>query len=253
MDDPCILFALRRESAAFRRAYRPRQTFTGAPCRAQFCGMAPGVLVAETGVGQTRVTHVLDWLLGKPTFEGAIYQPRFLVFAGFAGALSHDLHIGDIVLADEVIDASGHCRPTTLPANLPEGMVKRGRLLTVNELSATAQDKGKLAGQHRAIAVDMESAVFAERCSRAGIPFACVRAISDEAATSLSPALVSMLAGGAVSPWRVTLSILLRPSLLPELWRLARDTRKAAEHLANGLCELLVQHAAGSPPGETHL
>src|SRR5205807_1328162 len=46
---PCVLFALARESGPFRRAFRPRQRFPGAPCPARLCG-APGqsVLVVET-------------------------------------------------------------------------------------------------------------------------------------------------------------------------------------------------------------
>jgi adenosylhomocysteine nucleosidase len=109
----------------------------------------------------------------------------------------------------------------------------------VEELTATSEDKHRLANVHQAIAVDMESAVFAARCTQAGIPFGCVRAISDEAATTLSPALTSMLSGGRVSPWRVGLNLARRPWMLPELLRLARDTRLAAECLAETLGELL--------------
>jgi adenosylhomocysteine nucleosidase len=170
--------------------------------------------------------------------NGVPYEPRWLVFAGFAGALTEALHIGDIALADEVADSRGRSWPTTLPVG--ESLSPhRGRLLTVDELTATPDDKRRLAERHRAIAVDMESAVFAERCTQAGMPFTCLRAISDEAATSLSPALVSMLSGGAASPWRVLLGLARRPGMLPELLRLARDTRKASEQLAMALNALL--------------
>lgn len=241
IDDPCILFALRRESAPFRRAFRPQQAFPGSPCWAQFCGPASrSVLVVETGVGQAKVANALDWLLAKPKFDGVPYEPRLLVFAGFAGALTDELHIGDVVLADEVVDLHGQSWRTTWPGPVSGTVpLRRGRSLTVDELTATPEDKRRLAGQHQALAVEMESAVFAARCTQAGIPFGCVRAISDEAATSLSPALVTMLSGGAASPWRVLLALARRPGMLPELLRLARDTKKAASQLGLVLGELL--------------
>ena len=51
-DDPCVVFALGRESAAFRREFRPHQRFPGSSCRARFCGPPwLTVLILETGVG----------------------------------------------------------------------------------------------------------------------------------------------------------------------------------------------------------
>lgn len=227
LDDPCILFALRRESGPFRRLFPPRQPFPGAPCWMQLCN--GGVVIAETGVGQAKVAHVLDWLLARPTFGGKPYEPRLLIFAGFAGALDEGLHVGDIVSPDEVFDEHGQSWRTSWPEN------RRGRLLTVDQLTATPAERQRLAERHQACAVDMESAVFARRCTQTGVPFACVRAISDEVGTTLSPALVTLLSHGTVSPWRFLWALAKRPTLLPEMWRLARATRRASEQLALAL------------------
>jgi adenosylhomocysteine nucleosidase len=163
-----------------------------------------------------------------------------LIFAGYAGALAEDLHVGDIVLADEVADLHGNVWRTTWGGTIPPALpAQRGRLLTVDALTATPDDRRRLAEQCQALAVDMESAVFAARCTQAAIPFACVRAVSDEAATVLSPALVSMLSGGTASPWRVLLTLARRPGMLPELLRLARDTRLASKRLAPAVSALL--------------
>ena len=80
-----------------------------------------------------------------------------------------------------------------------------------------------------------QAAFFAQ----AGIPFACLRAISDEVGTTLSPTLESLLSGGSASPWRVLLALARRPGMLPELLRLARDTKRAAQQLGLALGELL--------------
>jgi adenosylhomocysteine nucleosidase len=166
-----------------------------------------------------------------------------IVFAGFAGALSDRFHVGDMVLAEEIVDEHGNRWQATWPEKWPEecGMpLHRGRVLTVNRIIATSDDKHRLGEQHQACAVDMESAHFAARCTQAGVPFTCLRAISDEAATPLSPTLTSLLSAGSASPWRVLLTLARRPRMLPELLRLARDTKHASERLGLALGEMLM-------------
>jgi adenosylhomocysteine nucleosidase len=244
IDDPCILFALERERGPFCREFLPNQAFDGAPCWARFCGPAwLSILVVETGVGPANVARALDWLLTNPKFGAVPYEPSLLIFAGFAGALTESLHIGDIVLADEIVDEAGNSWRTTWPAEPLLGdwtpPIQRGRLLSANHLIGSAQEKRRLGQQCQAIAVEMESAVFAERCSRAALPFACVRAISDEFDTPLSPVLTTLLSGGSVSPWRMLKALGRRPGMLPELLRLARDTKRASRQLGLALGELL--------------
>ena len=244
IDDPCILFALERERGPFCREFRPNQAFDGAPCWARFCGPAwLSVLVIETGMGEVNVARALDWLLAGPKFGGVPYEPSLLIFAGFAGALAETLHIGDIVLADEIADEAGNRWRTTWPAQPLQDdwtpPLHRGRLVSVGHLIGSAPEKHRLGKHHQAIAVDMESAVFAERCISAGLPFACIRAISDEVDTPLSPALTTLLSGGSASPWRALKALARRPAMLPELLRLARDTRQAARQLSVSLGELL--------------
>jgi hypothetical protein len=85
----------------------------------------------------------------------------------------------------------------------------------------------------------MESAIVARCCSRRGVPFGCVRAISDRADMPLSPRLVALLSGRSVSPLRVMAAVMRTPRLVGELWRLGRDTRVAARQLGTALGELL--------------
>jgi len=85
----------------------------------------------------------------------------------------------------------------------------------------------------------MESAAAAHFCQARGIPFAAVRAISDDLHTRLSSQLVNLIGGSAARPARVLAALARSPSLLPELWRLARDTRRAARRLADALGHLV--------------
>jgi hypothetical protein len=114
-----------------------------------------------------------------------------------------------------------------------------GRLLTSPTLAATPEQKRRLGRDHDAAAVDMETAHVARWCAARDIPFASVRAVSDDVHTELSPRLMALLSGGRVSPWRVLANVARQPRLVGELGRLARNTRRASARLALALGELL--------------
>lgn len=240
---PCVLFALGREALYFRRAFR-RQRVRGAPCRGWRTGVSGRtMLVLETGMGETAVAAALDWVLGGPSLGGMTYRPEVIVSAGFSGALVPDLRVGDLVLADEVSDWAGNQWPATWPDPLSIGMGlppwRRGRLLTTTSLVAVPEEKRRLGEQHRALAVDMETAAVARVCRHQGVPFGSLRVISDDGSTPLSPRLVGLLKHGRVAPTRVFAAVLAQPALVVELWRLARDTRRAARQMSLGLHKLL--------------
>jgi adenosylhomocysteine nucleosidase len=242
--DPCIIFALRRESRAFLREFRPHQRFPGAPCRARFCGPAwLTVLVLESGIGQAATERALDWLLRQPVLGNVPYRPRVVLSAGFSGALQGNYQVGDVLLATECADSAGIRWPATWPGELPPGEwrppLHRGRLLTVPQLVGDLEQKRLLGQQHDAIAADMETAVVAQRCTQHGVPFGCVRAISDDFREPLSPRLIACLSGSRVSPLRLLATLARSPGLASDSWRLAKQTKFAAKQLATALGELL--------------
>jgi adenosylhomocysteine nucleosidase len=243
-DDPCVMFALRREAAPFLREFRPQQAFPGCPCRARFCGPSwLTVLVLETGVGAAAAEAAAEWLLKRPKLGDVPYRPKVVIAAGFAAGLQPASRVGDVVLATEVLDADGTVWPATWPGELPPGEwrppLHRGRVVTAAGLLTTAAEKAALGSRYGALAADLESAVLARACRRHGIPFGCVRAVSDDAATALSPLLAGVLAGGRVSVPRLVTTVARSPGLTTELWRLAGATRRAAAQLGLALGELL--------------
>jgi adenosylhomocysteine nucleosidase len=201
------------------------------------------VLVLETGMGAAATDRALEWLLGAPLLGKVPYRPRVVVSAGFCGGLRSDLTVGDVVLATEVVDDRGGKWPTPWPGDLPPGRwepaLHRGRMLTVPAVVAAPREKRRLQETHDAVAVDMETAAAARWCQREGIPFGCVRAVSDAAEDGLSPGLAAALAGGRVSALRLAAGLVRSPSMVRELWRLARHTARAGERLAAALGELL--------------
>jgi nucleoside phosphorylase len=248
---PCLLFALRRESMYFRRAYPLCRRFSGAPCRAQFrqkrCQepfaekKVPDTffLTLETGIGTAAMESALRWCLSKPCFGDSPYRPRLLVSVGFSGALQPEQRVGDLVLATEVVDQQGKCWPALRPAAWVNRDIAAGRLLTMPELVGDPQEKQRLGRQYQALAVDMESAVAARLCHQHKVPFACLRVISDDWQTALSPHLVELLRQERVSPARLAGRVLRHPKLIGELWRLARQTRRASRRLLSPLSVIL--------------
>lgn len=243
-DDPCLLFPLRREARAFLREFPPQQRFPGAPCPATFCGPAwLTVLIVETGIGGAATQTALDWVLSKPVFGNVPYEPKVILSAGFAGALQANYRVGDLLLATEVADVAGNRWPATWPGDLPPGEwrppLHRGMLLTVSRLVNTPDEKRSLAQQSAAAAVDMESATVARLCGKKGVPFGCLRAVSDDIDTGLSPKLATLVSGGRISPFKALSAVAASPKLAGEMWRLAKQTRHAGEQLGKALGELL--------------
>jgi adenosylhomocysteine nucleosidase len=180
-----------------------------------FLRRKPGVPYAVCGVGREDARLAADVLI-------AAMRPRLIISAGFCGALVPSLRVGDIV---------------TSP-----------RLVTVDHLVADPAEKRRLAELHHADAVDMESAAIAEVCAERGVAFLAVRAVSDTVDTALSPELVRLLSGGRVSAWKAIRALVGKPSLLGEFRRLARDTRIAANKLAEALSAIITRQ---SPPVAT--
>jgi adenosylhomocysteine nucleosidase len=263
LDVPWIVFALRRESQPFCRhlgrgrrlpntsariffpstRHPPRSTPTGKrllnTSARLFDSEELRVLVVETGLGTLQAEKSLADL-----FEATPRQrPPFVVSAGYSGALEASLSVGDVVVGTEVIDAHGGLWSTSWPARtvheIHDVVVRRGRLFCSDRVVGECDEKKRLGGQHQALAVDMESAAVARFCGRHGISFGCVRAISDRADTRLSPLLASLLCREDVSLVRVGASFVRHPSIVREVFRLARDTRIAALQLARALNHLM--------------
>ena len=203
----------------------------------------PQVCVLVSGIGAARARKAVEFLFA----DGA--RPSVVVAAGFTGALRAGLRVGDVLAATEVIDEAGRSWPTAWPR--PTAEARRCRLFTSSRLIGDPLAKQALGTRHDAAAVDMESAAVAEVCHRHGVPFGCVRAVSDAVDTALSPKLVSLLAGGRVSPWRLAKTLLRSPRLIPEMMRLGRHTRTAARNLASVLLELLRHTSPSDEPAPT--
>ncbi|MCC5885344.1 MAG: hypothetical protein JJT88_02800 [Gammaproteobacteria bacterium] len=154
-------------------------------------------------------------------------RPRLIVSWGVAGALDPQLSPGDLLRPATVASAGSeegfHCLCPDSPAY---------RLVSVATPVGGRQERLDLARHSGAVAVDMESASIAAICHREGIPFLCIRAISDGIDHHL-PAWVGalMTPDGQLAPWRTLAGVLRDPLALPDLIRAGLGFRRALRSL----------------------
>jgi len=156
-----------------------------------------------------------------------------IINTGFCGALDSDLNIGDVIVADKVFFSSQmfDCRSVITSANF-----RQGAIYSSARIAATAKEKEQL---HRtgAIAVEMEAGGIASYAKEQGIPFFCVRTVSDLADESFSNDFNAAIGtDGRYRIGRLIASAMLQPHRrFPELLRLKQRCDLAAKRLGEFL------------------
>jgi adenosylhomocysteine nucleosidase len=247
---PCeaaFLFALGVESGGLvdrlegmtRRRYKTRT---------EFHGLLQGrpVLAVDSGVGIEAATRAADKVIGR-------HRPAWVVSAGFAGALREDLRRGHIVMADSVADLSGKELEVGLRMDQQAIAATRGlhvgRLLTLDRIVRSADEKRSLGEKHTALACDMETFAIAETCRRNKVRFLAVRVISDGLDDELPPELEQLVnqKSSAARIGAAAGAIFRRPGSVKDMWRLKEEAIKASDRLAKFLESVFEQ----LPPAET--
>ena len=162
-----------------------------------------------------------------------------LISIGIAGGLDPALAPGDIVIGsgveteDGVIDCDPSWRDRLLAALAG---ARSGLVFGSGEAAASVADKQALFQRRGALAVDMESGAVAKVAAAAGLPFACLRAVSDPAGRALpASALVGLGPDGGTRPLAVIGALLRRPGDLPGLIRVGLDSKAGLSALRHAL------------------
>ena len=159
-----------------------------------------------------------------------------LLSIGIAGGLDAALRPGDIVLPDTILGATGaqHRASAEWHAAVMQELprVAIGALLAARKPIGTVAEKAAVRAASGALAVDMESGAVAEAAGEADVPFLALRVIADPADRAVPPAALHGIApDGSRRPLAVLLRLVMRPSDLPPLIRLARDSDAALRQL----------------------
>jgi adenosylhomocysteine nucleosidase len=163
--------------------------------------------------------------------EGAL---DLVVSAGWAGALSGEFAAGRAYRVSGVVDANTGERfvATTSSGNC---------LLVTSRRVADRAEKRRLAAEHGAGLVDMEAAGVARLAEARGVPFFCVKGVSDGPSDRLPDFNAFISAAGEFETARFILFAVLRPWHWPSLARMGRNGRKAARSIGESVREILEQ------------
>ena len=159
-----------------------------------------------------------------------------IISFGMAGALDPALRIGDWVIGTSLAGSwEGECDrkwAKALVARLPGATL--GCCYADGRLIADPVEKQTIGQNTGALAADMESHIAARAAADAGVPFAILRCISDEAEVALPPAIgVAMRPGGGLSVGAILASILKDAGQVPGLSVYWHQSRQRPNDLEN--------------------
>lgn len=230
METLVLVAAEEREFGGIRRLGRFAPL--GWPLDCSWAGEFNGrrFLLVANGAGPRLAGEALD-----VTRERAAIDT--VVSTGFCGALNPALVAGEIFVASAVCSAEGKdCYPARVPgASRPHAV---GTLVSGDRVIQSRQEKRRLR-ECGGDAVDMEAFALAARAAAWGLPFYCIRAVTDTAEESFRCDLnAARRADGRISHARLLLGALRRPTeRLPELWWLRRRAGEAARALGEFLAD----------------
>jgi nucleoside phosphorylase len=227
-----ITFALPTESSAIvsRLSKRTNIVHDGMTTIRGYIA-ANEVEILHTGVGGSMCGRCIEKFLRDQDF-------KFLISAGFAGALIHAFKIGDLILAANFSD------PQLLQAAqrmLDGRSVHTLKLSTVPTMIDCNADRAALAASSGAVVVDMETKSIADACALRRIPLLSVRVISDTPEEPLpAPAKVLFDIQRQRTPFsRLATYAATHPSVIGRLLRFQRKIAKTREILAEALVALV--------------
>jgi adenosylhomocysteine nucleosidase len=207
------------------------------------------VMLAANGAGPRLATRAVEVAIrAVAAAELSSSALEAVVSTGFCGALDPALPENAIVVASGVLGTDTE-EPTAceLPSPAPENATV-GVLLSQDRIANSAAEKRTLAGRG-AIAIDMESAGVANHAKRNGIPFYCIKVVSDRADESFGFDLNAMRTPeGRIARGKIGTYILTHPQLVPEVLRWKSRAGKAAKELGEFLANCRIKPDSRTVP-----
>jgi nucleoside phosphorylase len=225
-----VTFALPAESSEFLRRLGNRS-------RADRNGLSivhgtidhRSIEVIHTGVGGNVCRQRIGKFLENQQFD-------FLISAGFAGSLNHELQVNDLLLAKNFLTLdSKHTQ-----SSLSNVSIYAANILTVPAMIDSSEERERMARESGASAVEMETEFIARACAAHGIPLLSLRVITDTP-TRPFPAPPNVLFDVRQQRTRIAVLakfLLAHPRRIPRLVQFARRIARARTILTNALVEI---------------
>ncbi len=186
------------------------------------------LVLAANGAGAPRAASAVDAAL-----QG--FPAEAIVSTGFCGALAPELQIADVVVGSAISTGS-----RTFPALYPAcpRMHQIGVVCSIDHVAQTAEEKRRLRSGGGSV-VEMEAAGVAERAAALGVPFYCVRVVTDLACEDMANDFNRALRpDGHFATISILRDTLRNPLVrLPELLRLRSRCVRAARVLGDFIAD----------------
>lgn len=163
------------------------------------------LVMVNSGIGKVNASRCTQLLID-------LFHPDYIINSGIAGGIDESLSVGDVVIGEELVQhdfdvtAFGHAKgylctgerddaPTVFRSDKKlvcllessakkadvSGKVRTGRIASGDIFVADRTRKESISHEFKAIAAEMEGAAIAQTAAYAGILFAVLRVISDQA------------------------------------------------------------------------
>jgi adenosylhomocysteine nucleosidase len=181
------------------------------------------VTLAANGAGWRRAAAAVDAACRHS-------RPDAVLNVGFCGALDDGLRHYDIVMATGIAAPGRNYAAKALSGSTAHS----GIVCSADHVIQTADEKRRLR-QSGAIAVEMEAAGVAERTEELGIPFSCIRIVTDTAGENMANDFNAALRSDGHFATMIILRGALRQPMVrfPELIRLRNRCSRASRILGD--------------------
>ncbi len=217
------------------------------------------VCLIESGMGPLNAATATHALLDAA-------NPCLIVSFGFAGAVTAGPLVGDIVLANRLLfhherlfsEQLGLATELADQATIAIDQLLRhvncqlyhGAFITAAQILGKKELAKQLPAGLINPVVEMETTAVARVAARAKVPLLAIRAISDAADEELGFNIADFTDRTMrIRLWRVLLTVAQKPWIIPQLLRLAANTRRGGKHLALALLGLM-RYLAQQSPGD---
>jgi nucleoside phosphorylase len=227
-----IAFALPAESSDFVRLLtKPVIYARESPesIRGQIHGRP--VAVVHTGVGEKRCRVHIENFLRQQQF-------KYLISAGFAGALEQELQIGNLLLSENFSSPELLSSPHL---DFADAGIFVGKLATVPGIIDSKSERDRWAAESGAAAVDMETEFIAAACAAHRVPILSLRVMSDTPSEPfpVPPNVLFDLKKQKTNFGRLALYLVTHPGALMRLNAFRQRVALARRSLASALDKLL--------------
>lgn len=204
------------------------------------------ILLVESGIGFSNAARAAEILVRNA-------RPELLISTGFCGGLTAELRVGDVVVADNIVMAvengigeiplqlTNQIRTFVARQRAEGRRIVEGTYVSTLKIGSKRRLAALLSDRHPNPVVEMESGAIARIAAENHIPLLAIRAVSDSASEELEFSLEEFCDPDMrrIRPYRVLLTALRKPRIIPQIVRLAHNSRIAAASLSESVEQLL--------------